>query len=133
MAIIATTAKPENAAPSTKYGGKIVECQPGMVPAANSSDTSLCTETTSCTASAANSRYAWCQRSQCAAEPRQPSDSTPKKTFQPRLRARSRAEARSGTSPMYQKTIETVRYVNTAQMSHSSGLLNCGHTCMVAG
>ena len=41
-------------APATKYGGKMVECQPGTMATAKSALTTLCTETTSGVASAAN-------------------------------------------------------------------------------
>src|SRR5580698_7625273 len=34
---------------------------------------------------------------------------------------------------MYQKTIEIVAYVETANTSHASGLRNCGHTFIVLG
>src|SRR5438874_1477734 len=44
------------AAPNTKYGGKMVECQPGIWLDANSRETSLWTDTTSGTAIAASSR-----------------------------------------------------------------------------
>ena len=54
-------------------------------------------------------RYAWRQRSQCVPLPRQPSAKMPKNTCQRRLVARSRAAARSGTMPMYQKHSETIR------------------------
>ena len=40
-------AKPENTAPATKYGGKIVVCQPGMTDVAKSKDTMVWTESTS--------------------------------------------------------------------------------------
>jgi hypothetical protein len=38
---------PEKIAPATKYGGKIVVCQPGMSYTAKSNDTMVCTESTS--------------------------------------------------------------------------------------
>jgi hypothetical protein len=44
---------PEKIAPATKYGGKIVECQPGRIETAKSHDTTLCTENTSGVANAA--------------------------------------------------------------------------------
>ena len=46
-------AKPENMAPTTKYGGKMLSCQPGSSDAAKSSPTMECTEQTSGTASPA--------------------------------------------------------------------------------
>src|SRR5580698_5719432 len=45
----------------------------------------------------------------------------------PRIALRSRNVARSGTMPMYQNSTEVVRYVDTANTSHISGLRNCGH------
>ena len=44
---VMTIAKPENTAPATKYGGKIVVCQPGMTDVAKSKDTIVWTESTS--------------------------------------------------------------------------------------
>src|SRR5678816_1929054 len=41
---VMTIAKPENTAPATKYGGKIVVCQPGMTDVAKSKDTMVWTE-----------------------------------------------------------------------------------------
>ena len=36
---VCTIAKPENTAPATKYGGKIVVCHPGITEVAKSKDT----------------------------------------------------------------------------------------------
>ena len=47
--------------------------------------------------------------------------------------ARSRSVARSGTSPTYQNSSETVRYVETAKTSQISGLRNCGQIPIVFG
>jgi hypothetical protein len=41
-----TIAKPENIAPATKYGGKIVVCHPGITDVAKSKLTMVCTEST---------------------------------------------------------------------------------------
>ena len=49
---------PEKIAPATKYGAKIVLCQPGTSDMAKSHDTTLWTDTTSGVASAANRPYA---------------------------------------------------------------------------
>jgi len=57
-ASVTTIANPEKMAPATKYGGKIVVCQPGSWLTAKSKDTTECTESTSGVASAARSRYA---------------------------------------------------------------------------
>jgi hypothetical protein len=53
-----TIAKPEKTAPATKYGGKIVVCQPGRSDVAKSKETTLWTERTSGVESAARMRYA---------------------------------------------------------------------------
>src|SRR5512138_1769202 len=50
-----------------------------------------------------------------------------------RLFAASRAVARSGMRPRYQKRNETVAYVEIANTSHGSALLKFGQTCVVAG
>ncbi len=42
-------AKPEKIAPATKYGGKIVVCQPGITEVAKSKDTIV-----------VNRKYQWC-------------------------------------------------------------------------
>ncbi len=45
--MVRTIAKPPKIAPATKYGGKIVVCQPGITDVAKSNDTTECTERTS--------------------------------------------------------------------------------------
>ena len=55
---VSTIAKPLKTAPATKYGGKIVVCQPGMTDVAKSIDTTLCTLSTSGVEMAARIRYA---------------------------------------------------------------------------
>ena len=55
---VSTIAKPEKMAPATKYGGKIVVCQPGSWEVAKSNDTTECTENTSGVARPARIRYA---------------------------------------------------------------------------
>ncbi len=64
-------------APATKYGGKIVVCQPGTTATAKSKLTTVWTESTSGVARPASSSDAVSYRCQCIADPRQPSDSTP--------------------------------------------------------
>ena len=44
---VSTIAKPEKMAPATKYGGKMVVCQPGSCETAKSKETMVCTESTS--------------------------------------------------------------------------------------
>ncbi len=53
---VTTMAKPLKMAPATKYGGKIVECQPGNWATAKSKLTTEWTLSTSGVASAASSR-----------------------------------------------------------------------------
>ena len=43
MISVSTIAKPPKMAPATKYGGKIVVCQPGSCDVAKSKDTTECT------------------------------------------------------------------------------------------
>ena len=47
--------------------------------------------------------------------------------------ARSRNVARSGMSPVYQNSADTVPYVLTANTSQMSGLRNCGQMLMLFG
>ena len=54
--MVSTMAKPEKIAPATKYGGKMVVCQPGIMDTAKSSETTLCTEITNGVARPARSR-----------------------------------------------------------------------------
>ena len=53
---VMTMAKPEKMAPATKYGGKIVVCQPGNWAVAKSIETTECTDSTSGVASPASIR-----------------------------------------------------------------------------
>ena len=53
---VSTIAMPEKIAPATKYGGKIVVCQPATTAVAKSMLTMVWTERTSGVASAARSR-----------------------------------------------------------------------------
>ena len=55
---MSTIAKPAYTAPATKYGGKIVACQPGTSPAEKSQLTTVWTDSTSGVASAASRPYA---------------------------------------------------------------------------
>src|SRR5947199_2432293 len=98
-------------APATKNGGKMVACHSGTIDTAKSKDTTVCTESTSGVLRPPRSRYVFSYRRQWIAEPRQPSDSTPYRMRCHRFWAWSRREARSGTSPMYQNTSDTVKYV----------------------
>src|SRR5215831_16106237 len=69
---VATIAKPENTAPATKYGGKIVVCQPGITDVAKSKDTIVWTESTSGVDRPASRMYAHLYSAQWRPEPRQP-------------------------------------------------------------
>ena len=62
-------------APATKYGAKIVVCQPGRLAMAKSHDTTECTETTSGVARAAKNRYARRSAATGSPAPDQPSAS----------------------------------------------------------
>src|SRR5439155_11738231 len=55
---VSTIAKPEKMAPATKYGGKIVVCQPGSCDVAKSNETTEWTEKTSGVARPARIKYA---------------------------------------------------------------------------
>src|SRR6476619_6156227 len=93
-------------APTTKYGGKIVECQPGSCAIAKSRLTTECTEMTRGVASPPSSPYMIVKWRHCSVEPRQPS------AKMPYTRRRSLVPAAT---------------------SHGSELLNCGHTPIGAG
>src|SRR5438105_1217823 len=55
---VITQANPEKIAPATKYGGKIVVCQPGITDVAKSNETIVCTDSTSGVESPARIKYA---------------------------------------------------------------------------
>ena len=55
---VMTNANPLNTAPATKYGGKIVVCQPGRTDVAKSNETTECTDNTSGVEMPAKIRYA---------------------------------------------------------------------------
>ena len=128
-----TIAKPEKTAPATKYGGKIVVCQPGRIDVAKSKETMVWTESTSGVEMPASSMYAHFQLFQCRADPRQPSAKKPYTKRRVRETDASRSVARSGTRPTYQNSSETVKYVPMAKTSHTSGDLKFGHICIVFG
>ena len=70
-------ANPPNTAPATKYGGKIVVCQPGRIEVAKSNDTIECTLSTSGVDRPASRMYAFSYRIQWRLELRQPKASKP--------------------------------------------------------
>src|SRR6476619_805600 len=120
-------------APATKYGGKIVACQPGITDTAKSKLTTVCTGRTSGVARPASSNDAASYRCQCMAEPRHPNAITPKIRRTKSDFALSRIVARSGTRPTYQNSSETVAYVDTANTSQMSGLRKFGHSVIEFG
>src|SRR5687768_10065013 len=128
MMIVKTMPMPEKIAPATKYGGKIVACQPGVSAIAKSKDTTECTESTSGVLNAARNRYARVKWRHSLSELRQPSESAEKIALRTGFVSRSRNTAMSGMRPMYRNVLETVRYVRIAKTSHTSGLLNCGQS-----
>src|SRR5437763_318387 len=111
---VTTMATPERMAPATKYGAKMVVCQPGTMETAKSHDTTECTESTSGVASAARKRYARVKCRHSRSVPRQPSESTAYVFLRHGTVAESLAAAMSGIRPMKKNTDDTVRYVVTA-------------------
>ena len=71
---VLTIAKPENIAPATKYGGKIVVCHPGITEVAKSIDTIECTENTRGVAKPANTKETNSNLCQCLDLPLHPKD-----------------------------------------------------------
>ena len=65
-------ANPEKSAPETKYGGKMVVCQPGITEVAKSKDTMVCTDNTKGVANPANTRETSSKRCQSLARPLHP-------------------------------------------------------------
>src|SRR4029079_15092039 len=126
MAMVNTIPMPEKIAPATKYGGKIVACQPGVSAIAKANDTTECTERTSGVAKAARNRYARVKCRHSRSELRQPSDNAASIAFRTGFCSRSRRIAMSGINPMYRKVLEIVRYVRIANTSHTSGLFGLG-------
>src|ERR1019366_2179434 len=106
MMIVKTIPMPEKIAPATKYGAKIVVCQPGNSAIAKSNDTTECTESPSGVENAARNRYARAKWRHSASELRQPKDSTEKICFLIGFFSASRSVATSGISPMNRKVVE---------------------------
>jgi hypothetical protein len=69
-----TIANPENTAPATKYGGKMVVCHPGITEVAKSKDTMVCTESTRGVAKPARTKETSSKRCQSLALPLHPKD-----------------------------------------------------------
>src|SRR5512139_2847596 len=104
-----------------------------MMLVAKSKLTTVCTERTRGVARPASNRYAVSYRCQCRADPRQPRANIPYPIFKSFALARSRSVARSGINPTYQKSRETVAYVETAKTSQTRGLRVCGQIAIVLG
>src|SRR5215472_2833673 len=126
MAMVNTMPMPEKMAPATKYGGKIVACQPGVSAIAKSNDTTECTESTSGVANAARKRYARVKWRHSRSELRHPSESIDRMDFRTGFFSRSRRIAMSGINPTYRNVLEIVRYVRMANTSHTRGLFGFG-------
>jgi len=106
---VCTIAKPEKMAPATKYGGKIVVCQPGITDVAKSKDTIVCTESTSGVDKPANTNASASWRCQFLADPVQPKEPIPYNNLRSLVLARSRIVAKSGIKPEYQNNNDTVK------------------------
>src|SRR5436309_15062021 len=74
---VITHAKPEKIAPATKYGGKMVVCQPGITEVAKSNETMVCTDSTNGVLKPANTNDKLSCRCQCLVLPDQPNEATP--------------------------------------------------------
>src|SRR3954467_12360776 len=109
MAIVNTMPMPEKIAPATKYGGKIVACQPGGSALAKSNDHTQGPHKTSGVAKAARNRYTRVKCRHSRSEFRQPSDSCARIALRIGFFSRSRRIAMSGINPMYKKVLEIVR------------------------
>ena len=123
---VCTIANPENTAPATKYGGKIVVCHPGITEVAKSKLTIVCTESTRGVANPASTRDKASHLCQCLAEPVHPKLKKLYTLFLIPV-ALSLMVAKSGTRPVYQNKTDTVRYVLMANTSQSNGELKFGH------
>src|SRR3982751_3060167 len=106
MMMVNTIPIPEKIAPATKYGGKIVACQPGVSAIAKSKDTTECTDSTRGVLNAARNRYARVKWRHSRSEFRQPSDITEKMRFRTGFVSRSRSTAMSGINPMYRNVLD---------------------------
>ena len=124
---VCTIANPENTAPATKYGGKIVVCHPGITEVAKSKDTIECTENTSGVAKPARTNEINSNLFQCFALPDQPNAKIEYIFLETGFLALSLIVAKSGIKPIYQNTKPTERYVEMANTSHNRGELKFTH------
>src|SRR5215212_2207635 len=99
MAMVNTIPMPEKIAPATKYGGKIVACQPGVSAIAKSNDTTECTDNTSGVAKAARNRYARVKCRHSRSEFRHPSERAERIALRTGFVSRSRRMAMYGIKP----------------------------------
>src|SRR5690606_12968098 len=104
-----TIANPENTAPATKYGGKIVVCHPGITEVAKSKDTIVCTESTSSVAKPAKTNDTSSKRCQSFALPLHPKERIEYTCLVKGVMALSLNIAKSGKSPVHQNTNDTER------------------------
>src|SRR5512133_3618610 len=102
-------AKPEKIAPTTKYGGYRVVCQPGITEEAKSVDTIECTETTRTAASPPRTKASASKRCQFPDEPVQPIAKNPYTAFLTFETVLSLIVPKSGSIPKYQNEAEMIR------------------------
>src|SRR5680860_512183 len=105
----------------------MVLCHPGTTEVAKSKDTIVCTESTKGVAKPANTKETSSKRCQSFTLPLQPKLNRLYIFFWKGFVVRSRIMAKSGKSPVYQKTSDMERYVEIAKTSHSSGELKLTH------
>ena len=118
-----TIAKPWKIAPTTKYGGKMVVCQPGSTDEAKSVETIECTETTNTAAKPPRIKASASKRCHWRDEPVQPIEKKPYIAFLIFDFVRSLIVPKSGNMPRYQNEAEIMRYAVIAVTSQKSGEL----------
>src|SRR5213075_1292136 len=109
MMIVNTMPRPEKIAPATKYGGKIVACQPGTSDMAKSKDTTECTDSTSGVENAARNRYARVKCRHSRSEFRHSNESAANTRLRMGFVSRSLSTAMSGMRPTYRNVLEIVK------------------------
>src|SRR5688500_18385796 len=98
------------------------------MPMAKSQDTTECTDSTSGVARAARYRYARVKCFHSSLVPRQPNDRVLYSFLRHGTVVASRAAAMSGIMPIRKNVADTVRYVEIAKTSHTSGERKFGHS-----
>ena len=101
-------------------------CHPGMMEVAKSKDTIVCTESTNGVDNPARTKETNSKRFQCLTLPVHPKEKKFNTNHLNLSLDLSLKVAKSGTSPVYQKTIDTVKYVEIANTSHNKGELKFG-------